>query len=210
MYLQVFPTGPLLTNAILLACEKTKQAAFIDPAVDSASFFEQEIKSHQLQPKMILLTHSHWDHIADVALLKKKFNLPVFVEQNDVDNLRDPGADRLPLAFPIEGVEPDHILQDQQVIELGDLKLKVLHTPGHSEGGVCFYIEKEKTLISGDTLFKESIGKVSFPKSNPKKMWNSCKILAKLPADTRVVPGHGPETTIGDEPWLLEAEKYFS
>ena len=210
MYLEVFPAGPLSTNAILLACESTKKAICIDPSKGSQDFFCQRLQEKFFEPVAIVLTHSHWDHIADVADLKKKLQIPVYVHELDAQNLLEPGSDHLPMMFSIEGVRADTYLQDQQILQVGDLSIKILHTPGHSPGCVCLYLEREKTLISGDTIFRGSIGNVSFPMSEPTKMWQSCKILSQLPSDTRVIPGHGPETTIGRETWLKDAKKYFS
>jgi glyoxylase-like metal-dependent hydrolase (beta-lactamase superfamily II) len=92
---------------------------------------------------------------------------------------------------------------------LGDIVIDVIHLPGHSPGGVGFYLKKQDTLISGDTLFKGSIGRLDLPTSEPEKMWNSLDKLAKLPPKTRVIPGHGDETTIGEESWLANAKHYF-
>ncbi|MCB1082882.1 MAG: MBL fold metallo-hydrolase, partial [Simkania sp.] len=125
-------------------------------------------------------------------------------------NVVKPGSDKLPLMFHIDGVEPEFDLQEGEVIEVGKLKLIVIETPGHTPGGVCFYLDKEKILFSGDTLFKGSIGKISFPTANPQAMWRSLKKLEKLPPETVVYPGHGPSTTIGDEDWLPKAQELFS
>ncbi len=158
---------------------------------------------------MLLLTHSHWDHTADMAFLKKKLRVPLFVHKLDAPNLGAPGSDGLPLLTDIVPVEPDHFLEDGQQISVGKLKLEVLHTPGHSPGGVCFYLPEENTLISGDTLFQGTIGRLDFPNSSPERMWESLDKLAQLPSETRVIPGHGEETTIGKEDWLSNAKAYF-
>lgn len=210
MILEIFPSGPLSTNAILLGCEQTKKAACIDPSMGSFDFFQKELKKNDLEPIAILLTHSHWDHIADVAKLKEKYSIPVYVHELDVANLEKPGADGIPLMVPIESAVADHTFKDGDHISIGSLDIQVIHTPGHSKGSVCFYLKKEKILLSGDTIFKRSIGNVSFPFSEPTKMWESCKILSELPPDTRVIPGHGPETRIGLESWLKDAQHYFS
>ncbi len=209
MIIKVFSTGPVETNTILLACPKTLKAAIIDVPFSSKDLLIDEIKNLKLKPEMILLTHSHWDHIGEVIELKKALNIPIYVHSEDAGNLEVPGSDGLPLVFPVQGGRPDHLLKDGDVLELGSLKIDVIHTPGHTPGGVCFWIKDENVLISGDTLFRGTIGRLNFPSSKPKLMWESLKRLSKLPAETRVVPGHGKETKIGDEPWLKAPEKKF-
>ncbi len=201
MILEVFPLGPADTNAYLLGCSKTKRAAVIDVPLGSKILINRAKELH-LQIEMILLTHSHWDHIADIALLKEKLRVPVYIHREDAENLESPGADGLPLFFPVKGVKPDEYLQEGQVITLGELNIVVIHTPGHTPGGVCFYLAHEKTLISGDTLFRGTIGNLSFPTARPHLMGVSLKKLADLPKDTKVYPGHGEPTTIGREQWI--------
>jgi glyoxylase-like metal-dependent hydrolase (beta-lactamase superfamily II) len=157
----------------------------------------------------ILLTHSHWDHIAEVKKLKDALKVPVFIHAEDAPNLQDPGSDGLPLYFPIEGVVPDGYLTDHEIIQIGKLKARVIHTPGHTPGCVSFYFEHEKVVITGDTLFRGSIGRLNFPKSRPDLMQNSLNKLAKLPKETRVIPGHGESSTIGNEDWLARAQELF-
>lgn len=210
MILEVFPSGPFETNAYLLGSEKTKTGIFIDPAPDSAAALLKAAKQHDLKVEAIFLTHSHWDHIGDVHELRKSLELKLYVHPADADNMRKPGSDGLPLMFAIEGEEPDHFFEEEQKLQVGELEMEVIHTPGHTPGGVSFYLPQEKVLISGDTLFKGSIGNLSFPTADPEAMWESLKKLAKLPPETRVYPGHGPATTIGSEPWLADAKQLFS
>lgn len=207
MLIKVFTTGPAETNSILIGCSKTRQAAIVDVPLDSAEPIIQALEKDSLTLQMILLTHSHWDHLADVAKLKKLLGVPIYVHPEDAGNLERPGSDKLPLPFSIEGVKPDKFLSDGQIIPLGDLRIEVVSTPGHTPGGVCFWLRAEKILISGDTLFKGTIGNISFPTARPALMWQSLKKLAALPPDTRVFPGHGPETTIKAESWIAHARE---
>lgn len=209
MILEIFCSGPALTNCILIGCPKTREAAIVDAPFDSSDQLLDEIASLKLTVKMILLTHSHWDHIGEVKFLKKKLKVPVYIHEDDAENLKIPGTDGLPLFQEVKGVTPDHFLKDGEKISIGQLKAEVIHTPGHSPGGVCFYFPEEGVLIAGDTLFKGTIGNLSFPTSDPDKMWDSLERLSKLPKETRVISGHGEETQIGREKWLSNAREYF-
>lgn len=209
MIIQAFPSGPFATNAYVIACPQTRQAVIIDPAPGSFSSIVNFITDHSLQPMAIWLTHSHWDHIVDTAAVKAQYSIPVAIHVLDVANLEHPGADRLPCWVTIEGVAPDRLLKEGDILTCGDLQFEVIHTPGHTPGGVCFYCLKEGVLISGDTLFKGTIGNLSFPTCQPEAMWASLDKLAKLPGHVRIFPGHGPATTIGQETWLPKAREIF-
>lgn len=206
MFIKCFPSGPFATNAYLIGCPKTKKAFIVDPAPECANALLAE-KGWQIEG--ILLTHSHWDHIGDCKKLKEKLDVPVYVHETDRGNLENPGSDGLPLMFPIEGVTPDHMIRGGDVLLLGDLQIEVIETPGHTPGGVCFYLPAENVILSGDTLFQGSIGNLSFPTADPEAMWQSLEKLEKLPKETKVYPGHGPETTIGAENWLPRAREIF-
>lgn len=199
MIVRTFCFGPLGTNAILLACKKTRLSAIVDPGAGSTETLLKALQEEDLILDKILLTHSHWDHIAGVNDLKSETRAPVYIHPLDRGNLEKPGSDRIPLFVSIQGVQPDHLLQDQEILEIGHLQLEVLHTPGHSPGGVCFYLPKEHLLLSGDTLFRGGIGNLQLPTSSPEQMELSLQKLAALPPHTRVIPGHGKETTIGQE-----------
>ncbi len=209
MNIQVFPSGPFETNAYVVSCSVTQQAAIIDPAPGSASAINTYLSEHHLIPAKILVTHTHWDHIADTSKFKNKYHIPVYVHAFDAHNLENPGSDGLPCWISIEGVVAEHLIKESEKIPVGNLIFEVIETPGHTPGGVCFYERNEKVLFSGDTLFKSTIGNLSFPTARPHLMWSSLAKLAKLPPDTRVFPGHGPETTIGAEHWLERAEDLF-
>lgn len=199
--------GPLQTNALLIGCPTTKKAAAIDPAMGSASVLLATAEANGFVIQKILLTHTHWDHIADVAALKKATQAPVWVHPLDAENLRHPGSDRLPLWTSIEPVEPDGFFSEGQEVTIGHLKIQVIHTPGHCPGSVCFYFKEQGILISGDTLFKGTMGALHLPTAEAEKMGPSLQKLALLPAGTRVIPGHGEETTIGKESWLQRIDQ---
>ena len=210
MILETFCFGPFQTNAILLGCSKTKRAALIDPGVGSAALLLEALQKKDLFLEKILLTHSHWDHIAGVAQLKRETGAEVYVHSADAKNLESPGSDHIPLFVAIEPASADHLLHGGEILELGELKIHVIHTPGHSPGGVCFYLPEQKVLFSGDTLFYGTIGNLSLPTGSAEEMWPSLQKLSALPSDTRVIPGHGKETQIGRESWLADAKKIFT
>jgi hydroxyacylglutathione hydrolase len=210
MILHKFPFGPLETNAILVGCAKTKKAAVVDPSFGSTSAIWQKCQDLGLTIEKILVTHSHWDHIADVHALAKKCKAAVYIHPLDTPNLENPGQDGVPLFFPIQGMKADHLISDGEEIFVGDLKCVVIHSPGHSPGSVCYFLPEKKVLFSGDTLFEGSIGNLHLPTSQPKEMWGSLKKLSLLPPETRVIPGHGRDTSIANESWLSRAEEIFN
>lgn len=208
MIFQPFASGPVSTNAYVVVCKKSGKAAIIDPSPGSFDSISGFLEDHHYIPEKILITHSHWDHIADVARCKLEYDIPVWIHTLDAPNLEKPGADGLPVRIPIQGVIPDRYLEDGDTFFIGETEFRVIHTPGHSPGGVCFYAPELKTLLSGDTLFRGSFGILSLPTAQPPLMWESLAKLWALPKDTLVYPGHGPSTTIGRESWLPEAKRF--
>lgn len=199
MFLKAFPFGPFQTNAYLLMCEETKHAAIIDPSHGCLKAVKAEVERQGAIVEKFLITHSHWDHFGDLAALKRLYKAPIYVHPLDAENLWHPGSDGLPLIVPVEGVEPDHLFNDGDRLQVGRLQLNIIHTPGHCPGAVCLYIKESATLLSGDTLFRGTIGNLSLPTSCADHMWKSLEILGALPDETVVFPGHGGKTTIGAE-----------
>lgn len=205
-----FPFGPLQTNALLVGCPKTKKGAVVDPSLGSTAPLLAKAAELGLEIEKILLTHSHWDHFADAHELKTATKATLYVHPLDAKNVISPGSDGLPLFVPIPAVKPDRFINEGDEIEVGQLKLRVIHTPGHSPGGVCYYLREQNVLLAGDTLFRGTMGKLSLPTANPLHMWDSLQKLAALPPETRVVPGHGADTSIGKETWLCRAKEIFA
>jgi hydroxyacylglutathione hydrolase len=210
MILQCFPSGPISTNAYVIAPSEGGPAWIIDAPLDCTDSIIAFLKKYSLSAEAILLTHSHWDHIGDLARLQGLVGAKVFVHKEDKGNVELPGSDGLELYTPIQGVVPDGFLEDRQSLTLGALKAYVIHTPGHSPGSVCLHFPELAILFSGDTLFRSSLGRIDLPTSEPQRMWESLKKLAELKGDTKVFPGHGQQTTIAKEPWLSDAEELFS
>lgn len=204
-----FPSGPFSTNAYVFACPDTQQAIVIDPAPESAFAILAFLKHHGLTCTKIVLTHSHWDHIADVKPIKDATRAPIYIHELDVPNLENPGSDGLPCWIPIPPMHPDVLIAEGDRISVGNRSFEVIHTPGHSPGSICLHDRQHHILFSGDTLFQGTIGNLSFPTSQPQLMWPSLAKLNLLNPETKVYPGHGPATTIGEEKWLPSAEELF-
>jgi glyoxylase-like metal-dependent hydrolase (beta-lactamase superfamily II) len=200
---EIFTVGPVSTNCIVLYCKKTKECAIIDPGLGSFEKIKAAVEQKGLNVKRILLTHSHWDHIADLAKVKRFYNVDVYVHEKDANNVLYPGSDSVSsYGIEIEKIEDFKPLNEGDILPLGTFEVKVLHTPGHSYGSCCFYAEKDHLLISGDTLFHHGHGRLDLATSEKEKMMASLKRLAKLPPQTQVVSGHGPQFTIEEEDWL--------
>ncbi len=191
--------GPVQTNCFFLINEDTKEVLIIDPA-DSAKRIIQWVNSEQLKPVAILLTHGHFDHILAVNDVKKEYGIPVYASKDEVEVLATPQLNVSTMMGMRLSMKADELFKDGDVLELAGMKLKVIATPGHTIGSVCFYIEEEKMLISGDTLFCTSVGRTDFPTGNGRQLIESIKTrLFVLPDDTAVFPGHNDMTSIGYE-----------
>ncbi len=192
--------GPFAVNCYLLFDEDTSDCLIIDPGADD-DVIDYEVEQLALVPKAILLTHGHGDHIAAVAAVKDKYDIPLYVGAGEEGLLADPSAN-ISAYFdsPIVAPTPDHAVTDEQTIRVGALTLKVLSTPGHSPAGVCYLLEEEGVLFCGDTLFAGSIGRSDLPGSSHDLLMKSihAKILT-LPDAVVCLPGHGPATTVGAE-----------
>jgi len=204
--IEVFSCGPVSTNTLLIYCSKTKEAAVLDPSMGSSELVEKAIESKGLKPTKILLTHSHWDHIADLNELATKYALQVLVHPEEASNVTHPGSDGLNSPIFIEGFSEVTHINEGDLIEVGTITLKVIETPGHTPGGIVFYIEEKHLLLSGDTLFQGSYGRLDLPTGNAIQMVQSLKKLATLPPDTIVIPGHGPQTILKNEHWIAHPE----
>lgn len=195
---QVFLNGPFEENCYLVWEEGSKTGFLIDPG-SSPDMLAAEVRKTGVQPVLILATHGHVDHVGVVEAMKKEFQAPFAMHPGDGDQL-----DALEDAYAYYGLGStkrpviDRPLADGDEVEAGGLKLKVLYTPGHSEGSLCYY--HPGSLFSGDTLFRRSVGRYDFPGGSREKLSHSIQTgLYLLPDATVVYPGHGPETTIGEE-----------
>lgn len=194
------PLGPLQTNCYLVGCEKTSQAAVIDPSWNGRSIVAMA-ENDGWEITHILLTHSHFDHVGGLGEIKEETQAPIYVHPEAIDTLRN-----APMSAGFFGIKipsppgPDELLIDNQIIEVGELMLEVLYTPGHAPGHVCFYISEYHIVFDGDVLFQGNIGRFDLPGGDFKRLMNSInERLMTLPDETKVFPGHGPATTIGNE-----------
>lgn len=196
-----FQFNPFSENCSL-AYDETGDAVIIDPGFyneKEASALYSKIAEKGLKPKMILLTHGHFDHIFGVKECADKYGIPVYMNQEDNYVIQHNFSSRFGLKEPDSSFATEP-LEDEQIIRFGNTEFKVITTPGHTSGGVCFYDEKDKALFSGDTLFAGAIGRTDHPTGDYDKLIVSVMDkLMGLPGDVTVFPGHGPNTTISDE-----------
>lgn len=188
------------TNCYIVEDENTKETMVIDPGGDVDSIIELlDILDAKL--KYIYLTHCHGDHIAGTKKLKEKKGGKILIQRFDAEGLYDSSINlREYIGLTPESLEADSIVDDNDLIHIGKLEFRVIHTPGHTKGGSCLYCEEEKLLFSGDTLFKGTWGRTDLPTSDFVSIINSItnKLLV-LPDETIVYPGHGQPTRIRDE-----------
>ena len=198
MTLYMIVLGQLSNNCYIWADEKTKDAMVVD-APDKADEIIAFAGDKGLKITDIVLTHGHFDHILALRELKEKTGATLSVFEKTADFMRDPVRNLAQyMNIEIPPTKPDKLLKDGDEIDFRGNKIKVLHTPGHTEDSICLL--SGKTLLSGDTLFRLSVGRWDHPTGNMIEEINSINDkLMPLPDDTEVYPGHGPSTTIGEE-----------
>ena len=195
--------GPLSTNVQILADERSREAIAIDTAIPSIEWVAGQLAERGWTLKLIVSTHGHWDHVGDNAAVAEHTGAPIAVHPLDRDRLEHPNP-IFPPPFEIAPSFPAVELAEGGVIRFGEIRLQVLHTPGHTEGSVCLYEADEGLLYSGDTLFAGAWGRVDLPGGDPQAMVASLARLSGLEDHVGVFPGHGDATTIGRERAWLE------
>ena len=195
---------PLDNNAYFLFDEVSRLAAVVDPALAGKELLAM---SEKFGAKIvyILNTHGHPDSTADDASIRTATGAKIAIFEVEAPRLeKNARGSRWFLPAPPAPVKADVLLKEGSELKLGDLVITTLHTPGHSEGSACFHIETAGALFTGDTLYAGSCGRTDVQGGSPAKMVFTLRRLKELPAETRVYPGHGPETTIGDETWISD------
>ena len=202
MILERFVVGMMQTNCYLLGDPATRQAAVIDPGGDGHRIAGR-LRELDLELAMILNTHAHFDHVLDAWLLKQELGGDVFLHADDQAILEDRMVGLVaPLAATSKSPRGsvDHWLREGDRLQIGSLQLEVLETPGHTPGHVSFYLAAANVIFVGDTLFAGSIGRTDFPGGSYEELIRSVKTkIFPLDEATVVLPGHGPETTVGEE-----------
>lgn len=191
--------GDVETNCYIVVNETSKECFIIDPG-DDEEVLIAAIKEEKAVPKAILLTHGHFDHIYAVEPLAKKYGIPVYASEKEAQLLGEPEMNCSALYGREVAVVPENYIEDGDIFEIAGIKIKGLHTPGHTKGSMCFYIGSENTLFSGDTLFKGGVGRTDLPTGNTHLLLESLrdKIIV-LPPETIIYPGHGPQTELDYE-----------
>ena len=200
MIIETFPVGPLQCNCTILGDEQAGEAIVIDPG-DEIGRIHRRLNELGLKLKQILVTHAHIDHVGGALKLKRLTGAPILFNQNDLPQIKmmEEQAGWLGIATP-ETAPPDELLTDGQSVGLASYPAQVIHTPGHTQGSVCLHFAPLKLLVAGDTLFAGSIDRTDLPGGNYDQIIDSIQTrLLALPDETKVLPGHGPGTTIGAE-----------
>lgn len=194
------PSGALQANTYLAVDEKTNEGFIVDPGGYN-KVLTKEVRDNDVKIKYIILTHGHSDHICGVNEHKAEFPDAKIVAYKDEEAmLENPNLNQSPGFGVPYSTKADILVNDGDELKVGDVTLKFIHTPGHTEGGMCIYVKEAKALFSGDTLFRQSIGRTDFPGGSYKEIMDSIrKKLFLLPDDTNVFPGHMGTTNIGFE-----------
>ncbi|MCK4427959.1 MAG: MBL fold metallo-hydrolase [candidate division Zixibacteria bacterium] len=198
MVLEILTVGELVTNCYILGDEKTQEAVVIDPGGDF-EIIEAHLKKLKLEVKYIILTHGHVDHIGALSQLKKATKAEILIHSKDSAMLYDPNQNlSIFSGDKITATKADRLLEEGDIIQCSGIKLEVLHTPGHTPGGISLLTDK--MIFTGDALFCGSIGRTDFPDSSYQELISSIKdkLLSK-DDDFIIYPGHGPSSTIGEE-----------
>ena len=194
-----FLVGPMQTNIYLIGCKATGTGAIVDAGGNTDGVLARA-EERGLELTKILQTHAHIDHVGGLAAMKERTGAPIYLHEAELEMYNAVEQQGRMFGMQVDQPpEPDIYLEDGDTVELGDLTAEVLLLPGHSPGGIAFLFHDQGVIFSGDVLFAGSIGRVDLPGSDRDQMNQSLARLKKLDDEIRVLSGHGPETTIGQE-----------
>lgn len=197
--IEQYVVGLIQTNCYFAINEDTKELFIVDPGAEADRIITM-IKEKGLKPVAVILTHGHFDHASGAEKIAKEFDIQIIAHEAEKETLENPSINMCGMLRGNESYYADYYVKDGEVLHLAGFDVKVLHTPGHTKGGCCYYIETEKTVFSGDTLFCESVGRSDFPGGSASVLVRSIEEkLMPMPEDTKVYPGHNEITTIGWE-----------
>ena len=200
--IHVFPVGQMGANCYLVVDRKTREAVVVDPG-DEASFLAEQIVRLEAKPVKLLATHGHFDHLLAAAELQMIFTIPFLLHEKDsflLSRMTQTAAHFLGYTVVEQPPKLTKPLTQNDRILFGNAAVRVIHTPGHTPGSVCFYLEQNGELFTGDTLFAGgSVGRSDFSYSDPHELTKSVKEILRLPTSVRLFPGHGQSTSIGVE-----------
>ncbi len=198
MIIKCIVVGPLDNNCFIIADENTKDALLIDPG-DEPDRILDLVNKNNLKLKYIVCTHAHFDHVGAIPELKNDTGAKIVIHYDELDiykHTKDQAA--LVWGYELDPLpDPDMFISEGDILEIGNIKFEIIHTPGHSPGGICLF--GEGIVITGDTLFAGSVGRTDLLGGDLEKLKKSFKKLLTLPDNTIVFPGHGPQSTIGKE-----------
>ena len=192
--------GIAATNCFLVVDESTKQCVLFDAPDHTVAPLLEQIKTNGWDLIGLWLTHGHFDHIADHQVVRDAFpKVRILIHQLDEPKLQQPKTRFFTLPFEIPPGNADELIADGQVLQIGTLSCRVIHTPGHSPGHVSFYFEDDETLVGGDLIIGGAIGRYDLPDSDFERLCDSVRRVMKLPQTTKLLPGHGETSTLADE-----------
>jgi len=197
--IKIYIVGELESNCYFIIDDETKDTFIVDPGAEPEKL-DYELKKFNLNPCGIFNTHGHIDHISGNSYLKSKYNIPVYIHEQDNNLLTDSISNLSSIMYTETIILPsaDKLLTDNEIIRKNNIELKIIHTPGHTPGSICIVYNK-KYIFTGDTLFCGSVGRCDLPGGNEQILLNSLEKLKHLPESMIILPGHGPQCNLKDE-----------
>jgi len=201
-------TGPIMTNTYIVGCSETRQAAVVDPGGHVGAILSA-LQRHELECRLIVNTHAHFDHVGGNAELKKRTGAKICIHPEEAPLLKNLSRQGLMFGLRVEdSPPPDRFIREGDVLEVGKLKLRVLDTPGHSPGSVSLVVEGEGRILVGDLIFQGSVGRTDLPGGSHETLIRSVEDkIFTFPPKTQLYPGHGPSTSVGVE---MKSNPFFN